>query len=371
VAGVSKASQYSSSYTCYSKLPVSHKVNLLWALEPCHLNPRVLNDCNVLELDCMLYVAVGVLPMSRLDSLDIVTNTAVVQQEYERRGRPLSGRTAREVCDAVRDQHPQAWQMLVAAAMAAQQMMQALPGNGVPFAGNVGTGGVAGGWAAPQLGMPGVPDASPLNPMGSVPWQFPPTPGAPAPGVPAGTLGAPAGALLNGPETPVMTAALKNTAAPTTPCGSQASTTPGKASTATPASTKGVSEPGVSDIELLESRKGRPYLHDRETGQVRQLRRRSSGGTDDWVLTRARDGNVYLADLAGDLPRLRAVDVLAGATMPWEAGPGVPRGEAGPSSQEPAVEPEPINVHVPPAPDTPDGLRDFPPSPVRSHASSD
>ena len=141
-SGASKGEFYSSSYVNFSKVPVSHKLEILAALEPVKLNPVYMGDAQMaeacrlvkaiqdapqhvfayslslvfLQVDALLWVATGKLPNNKLDFSHRPTQLAAFQMEYRRRGEPLKNHSRETILQAVQEQHPQVWAWIMSSA---------------------------------------------------------------------------------------------------------------------------------------------------------------------------------------------------------------------------------------------------------------
>ena len=429
--GGGSSGKYSSSYTCYGKLPAQHKLEILASLEPVAFNVLYMGQASLLEIDACLYAATGKLPHSKLDYLDRGRNLQVLGMEYIRRGRNLQGRDRSECCAAIQSQQPDIWTLLVAGA-------QYHGGSEMPFGapGGAGAPGVHGALcAAPAGAWAGAPSAGSHPPTGTTLAAEVANPGAaaatargtgatavrlvPGPGghhlltdgvvskwleagKPWQLVSDPTGALLlsdgqalfpaasvlaalSAPTAPPAPTAILAPAALPAPFAPPASAPelqlaqpqkgpPGAesaASAAQEASSPGA--PGAPQVELLTSRSGRPFLMDRESGESRVLHRRSSGGSDDWILLTTQDGRQFLDDLAGVFPKTLATAALAGpliqAAPPAKASgaPGA-HAELGTPEADREARDSPADagrLRVPSAPPTPPGddVLDFPPTP--------
>ena len=146
--GGGSSGKYSSSYTCYAKLPAQHKLEILASLEPVQFNALYMSTASLLEIDTCLYVATGKLPHCKLDYLERERNLQVLGMEYMRRGCNLRGRDRQDCCAAVQSQQPDVWSLLVAGSQ--YHGMNETP-YGAP--GGAGAPGVHGAWAgAPSTG---------------------------------------------------------------------------------------------------------------------------------------------------------------------------------------------------------------------------
>ena len=67
--GGGSSGKYSSSYTCYAKLPAQRKLEILASLEPVQFNALYMSTASLLEIDTCLYVATGKLPHCNWASL--------------------------------------------------------------------------------------------------------------------------------------------------------------------------------------------------------------------------------------------------------------------------------------------------------------
>ena len=112
--GGGSSGKFSSSYTCYAKLPAQHKLEILASLEPVQFNALYMSTASLLEIDACLCVATGKLPHCKLDYLERDRNLQVLGMEYVRRGCNLRGRDRQACCAAVQSQQPDVWSLLVA-----------------------------------------------------------------------------------------------------------------------------------------------------------------------------------------------------------------------------------------------------------------
>lgn len=88
-----KVDSLSTSYTCYSKLSVNHKLDILSHLSPIYFNQAYMHNATMEEVDCALFIGVGKQPTSKLDSFNRAKNLEILQCEYRRRNQPLEGKT--------------------------------------------------------------------------------------------------------------------------------------------------------------------------------------------------------------------------------------------------------------------------------------
>jgi len=393
--GGGSSGKYSSSYTCYAKLPAQRKLEILASLEPVQFNALYMSTASLLEIDTCLYVATGKLPHCKLDYLERERNLQVLGVEYMRRGCNLRGRDRQDCCAAVQSQQPDVWSLLVAGS----QYHGAGAWAGAPSTGSHPLTGATPAAGGPNLGAA----AAAARRTGAAAVRLVPAPngrrlltdGVASKWLEAGKpwqlvldhTGAlllsdgqallPAAAVLASPAAPPACAPEQQLVKPMQ-LAQPLKGPPGDESVARAAQdAPSPGAPGAPQVELLTCRSGRPFLVDRESGESRVLHRRGSGGSDDWILLTTQDGRQFLDDLAGVFPKMPATAALAAPLIQpaaaAKASPGAPgapvsHSELGASEADGGARDAPAGagrLRVPSAPPTPPrkDLLDFPPKP--------